>query len=99
LCAFSPKILRLHPMYVAKFLKKNRYKILTNLLSFHLQRPIVTMYALLNKISWACENGIQFNQNTSTKVDWERAICEKKVIKSLAKKLRINGNDIKKYCK
>jgi 3-methyladenine DNA glycosylase AlkD len=27
-------------MYVAKFLKKNRYKILTNLLSFHLQRPI-----------------------------------------------------------
>jgi hypothetical protein len=28
-------------MYVAKFLKKNRYKILTNLLSFHLQRPIV----------------------------------------------------------
>jgi hypothetical protein len=27
-------------MYVAKFLKKNRYKILTNLLSFHSQRPI-----------------------------------------------------------
>jgi hypothetical protein len=44
LCAFSPKILRLHPMYVAKFLKKNRYKILTNLLSFHLQRPITMRF-------------------------------------------------------
>ncbi len=26
------------------------------------QRKLVTVYALLNQISWTCENGIQFNQ-------------------------------------
>jgi hypothetical protein len=57
------------------------------------QRELVLMYALLNKISWTCENGIQFNQNTSTEVDWKRAIRDKKVIKELAKELRLNGND------
>ena len=36
LVAFPPKILRLHTMYVAKFLEKNHHKILTNLQSFHM---------------------------------------------------------------
>jgi hypothetical protein len=33
------------------------------------QREIVTLYALLNRIFWMSEIGIQFNQNTSTTVD------------------------------
>jgi aminoglycoside phosphotransferase (APT) family kinase protein len=36
------------------------------------QRNLVTMYALLNQISWACENGIQFNQNTKAVIDKEK---------------------------
>jgi hypothetical protein len=44
------------------------------------QRNIVTMYALLNRIFWACENGIQFNSNTSTDVDWEKARNDRAVI-------------------
>lgn len=58
------------------------------------QRELVVMYALLNKISWACENGIQFNQNTKTEVNWEKAIGDKKVIKGLAKKLRLDINKL-----
>ena len=48
------------------------------------QREIVTMYALLNKISWASENGIEFNQNTTAQVDREKMDRDRKVIKSLA---------------
>jgi aminoglycoside phosphotransferase (APT) family kinase protein len=33
------------------------------------QRKIVTMWALLNRIYWQSEIGIQFNANTSTKID------------------------------
>lgn len=36
------------------------------------QRKMVLVYALLNRISWASENGIQFNQNTKAEVDEER---------------------------
>lgn len=54
------------------------------------QKELVTMYALLNKISWACENGIQFNQNTKAEINWEKAKRDKKVIKILAEKLMLN---------
>lgn len=37
------------------------------------KRKIVSMYALLNRISWASENGIRFNQNTDGVIDQERA--------------------------
>lgn len=53
------------------------------------QRNIVTMYALLNQISWACHNGIQFNQNTQAIVDREKEIKDKKIIKDLALELRL----------
>jgi hypothetical protein len=36
------------------------------------QRKMVSVYALLNRISWATENGIQFNQNTKAVVDEEK---------------------------
>lgn len=55
----------------------------------HEQRELVIMYALLNKISWACENGIPFNQNTKGEVDLEKAGLDKAMIKTLADKLRI----------
>lgn len=48
------------------------------------QRHLATMYALLNQISWACENGIQFNQNTKAKVDEDKKHRERLIIKKLA---------------
>lgn len=51
------------------------------------QRKIVTVYALLNRISWSCENGIQFNQNTSGTVDWDKAETDKRIVKELAEEL------------
>lgn len=51
------------------------------------QRKIVSMYALLNRISWACENGIQFNQNTTGIVDQERERSDKEIIDILYKRI------------
>ncbi len=53
------------------------------------QRELAAMYALLNQISWACENGIQFNQNTRAEVDKEKERRDKGVINTLATELRI----------
>lgn len=55
------------------------------------EHELVLMYALLNKISWACENGIQFNQNTKAVVDQEKATLDKKMIVEMADKLGIIG--------
>jgi aminoglycoside phosphotransferase (APT) family kinase protein len=52
------------------------------------QRQIVTMYALLNRLFWACENGVQFNSNTSTNVDWEKAKKDKEVIEMILTELK-----------
>lgn len=54
------------------------------------QRHLATMYALLNQISWACENGIQFNQNTKAKVDEDKKRRDRSMIKKLASDLGIN---------
>lgn len=54
------------------------------------QRHLATMYALLNQISWACENGIQFNQNTKAKVDEDKKRRDHLIIKKLASDLGIN---------
>lgn len=48
-----------------------------------LERKMVLVYALLNRISWACENGIQFNKNTSSIVDHDRAEKDKMAIDTL----------------
>ncbi len=48
------------------------------------QKKIVRVYAIMNRISWTCENGIQFNQNTKPVVNWEADKENKKVIKLLA---------------
>jgi len=47
------------------------------------QREMVLAYALLNRIAWSSENGIQFNQNTNSIVDVERATRDKKAIDKL----------------
>jgi aminoglycoside phosphotransferase (APT) family kinase protein len=52
------------------------------------QRKIVTMYALLNRLFWACENGVQFNSNTSPNVNWEKAEKDKEVIKMILMELQ-----------
>lgn len=52
------------------------------------QRNLVTMYALLNQISWACENGIQFNQNTKLVIDKEKELKDKDLIKKLTAELQ-----------
>lgn len=51
------------------------------------QRRLVTMYALLNRTQWTMENGIQFNQNTSAKVDRQREKQDKAVVLALYKEL------------
>ena len=51
------------------------------------ERRIVTMYALLNRTYWTCENGIQFNQNTSAHVDREREKQDKNVVRELSNEL------------
>ncbi len=53
------------------------------------QRNLVTMYALLNQISWASENGIQFNQNTKAEVDEEKKHKDKALIIRLSQELKI----------
>jgi len=53
------------------------------------QRNLATMYALLNQISWACENGIQFNQNTKAEVDKAKQYRDRNLITELASELRI----------
>ncbi len=53
------------------------------------QRELVKMYALLNQISWACENGIQFNQNTKATVNKEKQRRDKALIKILASELSL----------
>jgi aminoglycoside phosphotransferase (APT) family kinase protein len=55
------------------------------------QREVVLMYALLNKISWSSENGIQFNENTKDEVNWEKARADKAVIKIVAGELKIRS--------
>jgi ABC-type lipoprotein export system ATPase subunit/aminoglycoside phosphotransferase (APT) family kinase protein len=47
------------------------------------QRRIVTMYALLNRIFWTLENGVQFNRNTDTQVDREREAKDKLAVSQL----------------
>lgn len=51
------------------------------------QREMATVYALLNRISWTCENGIQFNQNTTPIVDAEKDKKSKQIISKLAEEL------------
>lgn len=46
------------------------------------------MYALLNQISWTCENGIQFNQNTQPVVDRNKEYRDKIIIEAIRKKLK-----------
>ncbi len=53
------------------------------------ERKLVLVYALLNKISWTCENGIQFNQNTKAIVDKEREKIDKNVLNEIAIELGI----------
>lgn len=48
------------------------------------ERHLVSMYALLNAISWACENGIQLNKNTQPTVNAEKMKHDKAMIKKLA---------------
>ncbi len=52
------------------------------------QRKLVTMYALLNRTFWTLENGVQFNQNTSSRVDQMRMRDDKAVVRALYDELR-----------
>ncbi len=44
------------------------------------QRKMVSVYALLNRIGWTTENGIQFNQNTKAVVDEEKLQRDREMI-------------------
>jgi len=51
------------------------------------ERKLVVMYALLNQLSWTCENGIQFNQNTSSVVNREKEKADKETIQAIVAEL------------
>lgn len=52
------------------------------------QRKVVLFYAILNRIAWACENGVQFNQNTSSVIDDKKAFQHNKAIEELLKEYK-----------
>lgn len=51
------------------------------------EQRLVNVYALLNQLSWLCENGIQFNQNTKPIVNWEKVERDKTIFLQLASHL------------
>ncbi len=51
------------------------------------QQEMVTVYAVLNRINWLSEIGIQFNQNTSTNIDAKRVDENKRVIELIKQEL------------
>lgn len=59
------------------------------------QRKMVLVYALLTRIAWTCENGIQFNANTSATVDREKESRDKDLVRKLYQELKAceRGND------
>src|SRR5205807_3373532 len=52
------------------------------------QRRLVTMYALLNRAFWTCENGIRFNQKTNGRVDQARMKEDKTAVEAMFDELR-----------
>jgi hypothetical protein len=57
-----------------------------------IQKEMVLVYAILNRIYWQAEIGIQFNQNTSTNIDKERVDEGNKVIDALLKEYGLQHN-------
>ncbi len=51
------------------------------------QKKMVIVYALLNRIFWAMENGIEFNQNAKILIDDDKKITDYKIIEQLKKEL------------
>ena len=52
------------------------------------QREIVTVYALLHRICWLSEKGIQWNQNTSAEIDPKAAELDKRAVEALRAEIR-----------
>ena len=61
--------------------------IMDNLELIPAQREVVTMWALLNRIYWLAEIGVQFNQNSSKEIDQDKVRSGEVVIEGLAKEL------------
>jgi len=57
--------------------------VMDNLMLDQDKKKLVTIYALINQISWACENGIQFNQNTKVIVDIDKRNKDRRVVEIL----------------
>jgi aminoglycoside phosphotransferase (APT) family kinase protein len=51
------------------------------------QKEMVTVYAVLSRISWLSEIGIQFNKNTSTDIDLERVTESKRIVELIKREL------------
>jgi hypothetical protein len=47
------------------------------------QLKIVKMYAVLNLIYWTSEEGVQFNSNSSTIINWDKVNTKRKQIMGL----------------
>jgi len=53
------------------------------------QKETVTMWALLNRIYWQAEIGVQFNKNSSLEIDPKRVESGSRIIEGLAKELEL----------
>lgn len=51
------------------------------------QKKIVRVYATLNRIEWLSENGIQFNQNTSTQISKQTLLKDREAVELLIRDL------------
>lgn len=52
------------------------------------ERRIVSVYAVLNRVSWLSEQGVKFNDNTSSAVDWDAVRRDEAIIDAMLDELR-----------
>ncbi|MBU1018437.1 MAG: aminoglycoside phosphotransferase family protein [Patescibacteria group bacterium] len=53
------------------------------------EREMVKVYALLNRIFWLSESGVEFNQNTSSEIDWENVKDNRRIIDDIKESLAV----------
>ncbi|MFC1623657.1 phosphotransferase [Patescibacteria group bacterium] len=51
-------------------------------------KELITVYAILNLIYWITEEGIQFNLNTTTKINWENVKRKTEAVKEMYKEIQ-----------
>lgn len=58
-----------------------------NLTTF--QKNMVLIYGLMHKFNWSSENGVQFNSNTTSTINWEKAKRDNEMLRSMIQKIQL----------